>query len=517
MTVKGKSWSLLNRNEKLELLRSLSVEDLVELERLQRARPKLDPHEIIECRDSLFRFVEEGWRVLEGVELHKNWHHELICEYLMALFRGDYPNLLVNIQPRCLKSRICSVFFPCWVWLHKPHLRFLCISYASSLSNDHNYDRRILIQSSFYQQLGQDRPVTLMFGKNRISEFGNTHGGEMLSRGLDSAVTGKGGDMLIIDDPNDPERVESDTQRENNVKKCKAYMVTRKNYPDAPVLCIQQRTHRLDVSGWILEERGDEFEEVIIPGRATKETILYFPISKVYKKRIAGHLLHETRFNDKHEAEAKKLGPEIYAARFQQEPIPPGGGIIKASYFRRYTTLPAYPDFWVASWDTAQKKNETSKPWAGICAALYHGRIYVTDFHLNWYDYPQGERTLISLAEKWNLAGKPHALLIEDKSTGSTLIQRIRSEAHLAVLGLSVIGIQPNPKLDKIGRMTVEAPLIAGGRLYLPEIAPWLPDFEHHLTAFPQGEFMDPVDALSQLLMWVRTTGISYYDGDERE
>ena len=161
---------------------------------------------------------------------------------------------------------------------------------------------------------------------------------------------------------------------------------------------------------------------------------------------------------------------------------------------------------------TAQKKETTNKPWAGICACLWKGRIYITDFYMNWHEYPDGERAVVSLAEKWNFGREPHALLIEDKSTGSTLIQRIRSEEHLAIKGFSVIGIKPDANLDKIGRMTTEAPMIAGGRVYLPESAPWLPELEELLMSFPQSEFMDPIDALSQLLMWVRTTGISYYD-----
>lgn len=501
--------------KKAEFLSRLTEEDMWFLDSLgKRLDFKLPADRVDACRASLWEFVKEGWKCIEGSTLAQNWHQQLICEYLEAQFYEPtkYQNVLINIQPRVLKSMICSVFFPCWVWLHRPHTRFLCISYASSLSNNHNFFRRLLIQTSFYQQLCKGKPVKLTRGKNRISEFSNTSGGEMISRGLDGSVTGVGGDHIIVDDPNDPEKVESEVKRTDNVTKCKNLITTRKNFPNAPVLIIQQRTHRLDVSGWVLKSRP-EFKKLILPTRVYETQIVYFPRSQVYKKRLAGTMLHESWFGPEHEKEARDtVGPEVYAARFQQEPVPPGGGIIKSSYFGRYTHLPAYPEFWVGSWDTAQKKEETNKPWAGICACLWKGRIYITDFYMNWHEYPDGERAVVSLAEKWRFGREPHALLIEDKSTGSTLIQRLRSEEHLAIKGFSVIGIKPDGNLDKIGRMTTEAPMIAGGRVYLPESAPWLPELEELLMSFPQSEFMDPIDALSQLLMWVRTTGISYYD-----
>ncbi len=507
----------LTHEEKDRFLKSLTAEDLELLTNLWTKKTRVAPAVIERCRGSLYEFVKRAWKELEGGELHTNWHQALICEYLESQFwePEKFQNVLINIQPRVLKSMICSVFFPCWIWLHRPHTRFLCISYASSLSNNHNFLRRILIQSDFYQQCCKDRKVVLQFGKNRISEFQNTYGGEMLSRGLDSAVTGVGGDFLIFDDPNNPETVESEVQREKNVMNTKAYMTTRKNFPDAPILVIQQRTHRLDVSGWILKERP-EFKKLILPTKVFKNQGVYFPRQKILKTRPANSLLDPDWFGQHHIDEAMKtLGPDIYAARYQQEPIPPGGGIIKKKYFQRYTAIPAFPDFWIASWDTAQKKEETSKPWAMVLAAIANGRIYIADYYCDWHEYPDGERALVSLALKWNLPRKPHALLIEDKSTGSTLVQRLRTEAHLAKLGLSPIPMLPDK--DKIARMTVEAPVIAAGRLYLPEVAPWLVEFEDVMISFPQGELMDPVDALSQLIKYARESGFTWSQETEME
>ncbi len=493
--------------QQAEALESIDLELLAEFQRLVRARVVLSDRTIEKARVSLLEFVKICWGELEPGRFIPNWHHQLICEYLEYQFYHplEYNKLLINVQPRVLKSMICSVFFPCWVWLHRPGERFLCLSYAGQLANNHNFARRMLMLSNTYRQLSAKNPIELVLGKNRLSEFQNTQFGEMISRGLDGAVTGVGGTWLICDDPNDPERVESEVQRESNVAKVKAYFTTRKSDPDAPITMIQQRTHDADGSGWWLSEYGDEITKLILPSRAAENQILYFPMSGVKKLRRAGKLLHEARFSERHEKEAKNLGTQIYNARYLQTPIPPGGGLIKEKYFGRYKTFPVDVDFWIVSWDTAQEKEETSAFWCGICAAVKDSRIYIKDVYLEQHQYPDGERAVVNCALKWDLRPKPHLMKIERKSTGATLIQRLNMEKEFRHLRLRIAG--EDPCQDKITRMCVEVPLLEAGYVYLPETAPWLVDVMGPWTKFPEG-LMDPVDALSQLLKWFRLSGM---------
>lgn len=488
------------------ILGTFSDEELQRWLRLWRARVILSDRNIARGRDRLIEFVKICWHELEPGAFVANWHHELVCEYLEYQFHHplEFNKLLINVQPRVLKSMICSVFFPCWVWLHRPGERFLCLSYAGQLANNHNFARRMLMLSDTYRQLSADRPIHLLLGKNRISEFQNTEFGEMISRGMDGAVTGVGGTWLMSDDPNNPETVESEVQREGNVAKVKAYFTTRKSDPDAPITMIQQRTHSADASGWWLDEYGDEIIKLILPSRAHEDQILYFPMSKVRKRRSAGKLLHEERFNEKHEREAKKLGTQIYNARYLQSPIPPGGGLIKSRDFPRYKTFPTGIQLWIVSWDTAQEKEETSAFWSGILAGVKQGRLYIKQVYTEHHQYPDGERALVSLAQKWGLRNLPHIMKIERKSTGATLIQRLATEKEFRHLRLKVVG--EDPCHDKITRMCVEVPTIEAGYVYLPETAPWLPEFEGEITKFPEG-LMDPVDALSQLLKYFRIGG----------
>jgi predicted phage terminase large subunit-like protein len=172
----------------------------------------------------------------------------------------------------------------------------------------------------------------------------------------------------------------------------------------------------------------------------------------------------------------------------------------------------------VASWDTAQKAGEiaknaakggkTTSPWAGQLYGIYRHEAYLLDAYCDHHDFPDGERVVLSLAEKWGLTRKPHVLLIEDKSTGSTLIQRCKTDhRHLR---LNAIAVEPNS--DKLTRMAQESPALEAGRVRLPETASWLPEWEQAIFGYPMS-VLDPGDALSQFLGWFRTRKVMTASG----
>jgi predicted phage terminase large subunit-like protein len=452
---------------------------------------------------NLYQFFLQAWEELEpGNDLHTNWIQELICEYLMAVFYGQINKLLINIAPRHLKSRLASVCLPDWAWLKKPQTRFLCLSFASSLAIDHNYDRRRLIQSDWYQQLSGG--LDLSFAKNRLSEFGNSQQGAMIARGFDGAVTGVGGDFLIVDDPNDPENVESETVRASTLKKFKGYSSTRKNDPNAPIVVIQQRTHTDDVSAYIMKELG--YETLILPTEAEEHQVLYFPLSPERSPiiREVGDLLDPDRFGVEANAEAKTtLGSYMYAARHQQRPVPIEGGMVKLDWFQRYTVAPFKPEKLIASADTASKANAWNAPWAIGLWAVWQGNYYLLEVFRKRMEYPEGKRTFGNLLLKW----QPTEVLIEDKSTGQNLIQEFKQgvedsadKKHF----FNIIAIQPDG--DKVTRMSVESSAIEAGRVWLPEVATWLPDYEAEVGTFPLAATADQVDMTSQFLKRMRLT-----------
>lgn len=461
---------------------------------LRSLPPPLPP--LPKCPDiSLLDFFIQAWPVLEPKrELSVSWHLEYICELLEEVSSGRIKKLLINIAPRHLKSRVVSVAWPCWQWLFKPHLRLLCLSYSSFLANDHNDERRSLIKSPWYQELSGGMPLS--GSKDRIAEFSNLSKGIMLARGFDGSVTGSGGDGIIVDDPNNPIKSESEAVRESTLKKFQDYSITRKDSPqDTWVVVVQQRVHERDVSGLILKNFSD-YTLAILPTEAESRTEIVFPRSNRTLIREPGDLLHPERFGRPELEEAKRtLGSFLFASRHQQRPVPAGGGRIKLSWFRRYTVPPSDWRRIVQSWDTAQKAGALNDPWVCATWGEWEGKFYLLEVFRRRMEFPEGLSTIASLAQKW----KPAAILIEDKSSGASCLQQLRYRNF----PYSLIGISPTA--DKTTRMDTETPAIESGRVFLPESADWLPDYEAEIALFPSGSHDDQVDATSQFLAWART------------
>jgi len=183
------------------------------------------------------------------------------------------------------------------------------------------------------------------------------------------------------------------------------------------------------------------------------------------------------------------LGSYAAAGQLQQTPIPRSGGIVSLDWFGRYDVLPEQYDKIIQSWDTASKGAEHNDPsvctvW-GVCA----NRYYLLDVYRDRIEYPQLKRMAIAMADKY----APHAILIEDKASGQALLQDLRNETRLPVIAVE-------PSGDKITRLSKASATIEAGRVFLPNRAPWLADFEREIALFPNGSFDDQCDSLSQMI-----------------
>lgn len=475
----------------------------------QRKKKKKKPeenHELTKYQDDLYAFFLKSWEVLEpSTPLQTNWHLELICEYLTLVDKGKIKKLKINIAPRHLKSRLCSVVFPPWQWLKLPSLAHLCCSYSSSLANDLSDDRRTLIQSDFYRNLFPE--LKLSNTKNRISEFKNNFRGEMNARGLDAGITGIGGIGHIYDDPNDPDKVETDAIRDRTLKRYKDYSVGRRNDPkNYFIIVIQQRTHENDISGYIDKEDSD-FVSLSLPTVAEKDEVITFPISgkTIYRKR--GDFLHPERFGEKEVAEAKKtLGRFMFASRHQQRPIPVEGGILKEKYWNYYLKAPECP-FKIWAWDTAFKEKDHNDFSAGILLGVYKNNYYALDAFRDRLDYPDLRKQVKHLHER----EKTNAVVIEDKASGQSLIQELKRFSDLPI-------VVRKAETDKVARVKAISPTVEAGRVYLPHNASWLSDFITETSHFPRAAHDDLVDAFVHglsYLLYSYSTEIELYKGSK--
>lgn len=180
----------------------------------------------------------------------------------------------------------------------------------------------------------------------------------------------------------------------------------------------------------------------------------------------------------------------------------PEGAMLKAEWFQRYHATPANFEQIVLSLDSSSKAKEINAPWSATIWGIWSGNYYLLYVLTKRMEYPEGKRTVGNLMLRW----RPNVTLIEDKSTGQSLIQEYKlngiedeqGEKHY----FSIIPIEPEG--DKLTRMSVESPAIESGRVWLPESAPWLPEYELTMTTFPMSAISDPVDSTSQFLKWSR-------------
>lgn len=178
----------------------------------------------------------------------------------------------------------------------------------------------------------------------------------------------------------------------------------------------------------------------------------------------------------------------------------PEGGIVKAEWFQRYREVPVDAELIVQSWDTAYKPDQINDPSACTTWSVGRRQYFLRDVFCERMDYPSLKRAVINSAEKW----KPHAVLIEDKASGQSLIQELRNSTRLPV-----IAIDPSGQGDKVTRMNAASIMFEAGKVALPHAAPWLLDYEIELTIFPLAPHDDRVDSTSQFLNWVKDAAIS--------
>ena len=456
--------------------------------------PVQDPVAIAERQkyeDSLWLFFLKAWEVLEpSTPLAVNWHLELICEHLELVDEGVNKKLLINIAPRHLKSKLCSVVFPVWQWLKRPWLTHLCCSYVSTLANDLSDDRRTLIESDWFRSLWSE--ITLSKSKNRISEFKNNFRGEMNARGLESGITGIGGLSHVYDDPNDPDKVETDIIRDRTLRRYKDYSVGRRNDPiNYSIIVVQQRTHQKDISGYILEN-DPEFTTLILPTVAETDETIVFPKSGSIVERSRGDLLHPDRFGIKQVEEAKQtLGAYMFASRHQQRPVPREGGILKENYWGYYLKAPPCT-FKVWAWDTAQEAKKQNDYSAGVLMGLWNNNYYVLDVFCDRLEFPELKRRIRLLYER----DRTSAVIIEKKSSGHSLLQELNRNTTLPLIAQDV-------DRDKIARVNAIAPTVEAGKVLLPHNAPWLADFIAETASFPNAAHDDRVDAFYYALNYL--------------
>jgi hypothetical protein len=280
-------------------------------------------------------FIRQAWNVLEPGKFIPGWHLDAIVEHLSAVTAGSVRNLLINLPPRHAKSLTVSVFWPVWEWICNPQRRWLFTSYARQLSIRDSVRCRRLITSGWFQDRWADR-FQLMPDQNAKERFDNDRGGVRLATSVGAAVTGEGGDRVVVDDPHNVIDIESRSVRERALDWWDQAMSTRMNDPKtAARVIVMQRLHERDLSGHVLEQGG--YLHLFLPAEFEPARRCATSIGWQDPRSAEGELLWPAHIGAAEIAEYKRrLGPVAFAGQFQQRPAPVQGARFLNEWFRYY-------------------------------------------------------------------------------------------------------------------------------------------------------------------------------------
>jgi predicted phage terminase large subunit-like protein len=458
--------------------------------------------------DALYRVSFGAFAYAAYAELNPNaplipnWHIDCICHHLQAMGRlleGERPpeadrqnisnRLVINLPPRSLKSYLVSVAWVAWCLGRSPSLQIVCASYAEELANKFSRDCRALIEASFYKRVFPRTRINPR--KSTETEFETTKRGSRLATSVGGTLTGRGADILIVDDPIKANDANSKVALETANEWFRNTALSRLNSQSKSLIAVtQQRLHTDDLSG-ILIERG--WPSLVIPAIATEAQDYAVGDADSYH-RPAEELLQPNRDSAETLGDIKReVGSRIFGAQYQQNPTPPDGNMIKASWLRRYTSIPPRDKFRnvVLSCDPAGKAGIKNDYTAITIVGIDAKEIYLLHVDRGHWTVLQMQSRITELASEWAVT----QVIVENTASGMGLIQLLQEQTRLPVIG-------QHPTDDKETRLSRHHGRFEAGRILLPVETSWLADFENELLAFPNGRHDDQVDALLLFLDW---------------
>jgi predicted phage terminase large subunit-like protein len=416
-------------------------------------------------------------------------HHGLIVSRLEAVERGQLSRLMVFQPPRHGKSLITSGVFPAWYLGRHPEHHVIFATYGQELSDDFGRRVRNFILDPVHQAV---------FPNCRLSEdstaahrFNTTQGGAYYAVGRGGPITGRGAHFLVLDDPiKDREEANSETIRKSLHEWFASVAYTRL-MPGGAIIIIQTRWHEDDLAGWLLREHATENWNVLsLPAIAEQDQDF----------RKEGQALWPGRFPlAELERIRAAIGGRAWTSLYQQRPAAAEGAVFKRDWWQSYRLpLTLSLSRTVQSWDTAFKKGAENDFSVCTTWGVAENGYYLLHLWRGRVEFPELKRVLASLADQW----KPDAILVEDRASGQSLIQELKLGTALPILAIKIDS-------DKLARAQAVTPLVEAGRVFLPELAPWVGDFVDELAAFPSAVHDDLVDSTTQALNYLREQSVS--------
>jgi predicted phage terminase large subunit-like protein len=452
-------------------------------------------------RSDLHAFALKSFEILNpGSVIDNNWHFEAISGAFERSMKRVTTRLIVNAPPRSLKSFFGSVVLPAYGLGRYPTRKYICVSYSQDLASKLSLDCRRLMQSDPYKDLFP----AVVLEKSTETELQTHLGGFRYATSVGGTLTGRGADDLIIDDPLNASEAFSEASRKRANEWFAHSLISRLDRKlDGTITVIAQRLHPEDLSGILLEQGG--WEHLKLP--AIAPTDIRFRLRSTSFEWKAGEPLQEIREPLSVLQRLKaELGSAMFSAQYLQEPVPEGGNMLKREWLREYDHAPVREngDRIVQSWDTAIKALDTSNYSACLTFLVRNGNeYYLLDVLREKLEFADLRSRVRDHAAKF----AADTVLIEDKASGSSLIQYAKKDAVQGVIGVQ-------PEADKKTRMYGQTPKLEAKSLIIPKSATWRSDFLQEYLIFPGGRYDDQIDALSQFLIWQSKRESSFFECD---
>jgi predicted phage terminase large subunit-like protein len=425
--------------------------------------------------------------------LTRAWYLLAICFALGEVCAGRLLRLVITVPPRHLKSITVAVAFVAWQLGQDPTQKIMVASYSQDLARLHADLTRTVMQTDWYKR---DFSGTRISPRgDRALELVTTKGGFRKAVSVGGTITGYGADIIVIDDCMKADDARSQTMRDELRNWYDHTLVSRlDDKRSGRIISIQQRLHEDDLPAYLLDKG---FAHLNLPAIAETQERVQIGTGE-YHLRIVGDMLNPEREDQAVLAQLRRdLGPVVFSAQYQQDPVAPEGNLLRMEWFGTYETAPPRAQFHkvIQSWDTGMSDAPTSD--FSVCMTWGYerdsGKWYLLDVMRARLAFPDLERAVVRLQREY----QADTVLIEYAGSGIGLIQDLKVKASFTPTAV-------RPKGSKEDRFNGCLAEIEAGRFLLPAAASWLVPLRSELRAFPNSRNDDQADSLSQFVYYQR-------------
>ena len=437
-------------------------------------------------------FVKHVWP-----EFVEGSHHKVIAEKFNKIAEGKIKRLIINMPPRHTKSEFASNLLPAWMVGRRPNLKIIQTTHTTELAIRFGRKAKTLIDSPEYQQVFKTR---LREDSQAAGKWETEQGGEYYAAGVGSAITGRGADLLIIDDPHS----EQDALNAAALEKAYEWYTSgprQRLQPGGSIIVVMTRWSTKDLTGALLrsqkEVKSDQWEVIEFPAILPSNKPVWPEFWKLEELEGVKASLSVPKWN----------------AQWMQNPTSEEGSIIKREWWRVWDGDDVPPlKHVIQSYDTAFLKKETADFSAITTWGVFYPNqdsgpnLILLDALKDRYEFPELRRVALEQYQYW----KPETVVIESKASGLPLTYELRK------MGIPVINFSPNKGQDKHARVNAVAPLFESGVVWAPE-QKFAEEVIEECAAFPYGDHDDLVDSMTQALMRFRQGGFIEHPEDYKD